>query len=359
MDSQQPMKRSRADKGIGRMILLSLVLHVGAIAVMVMAGGQRQLEPVASKAYTVSLVDPIDLVDLAALGGGLAPGREKAVAQQPKIPLQPDKKASPPQVLPQAKEQVKEKPVETVEKTPPPPKAVKVKPEPKKEVVKLAEKSAKKPVKKLAKLAKKEKPKEEKKLKPKKVEKKDPPPIEKAKKEPEKKLAGRPSEDKSVKKPAPTPKKTLKKADPPISDTERDEQRLSTAIEQIRKQVESNSKQSGQAGAIQQARGNHTSGGSNGGVQGLAFMMYTEQVKQRVKESWIVTQKKSGLTAVVEFGVMPSGDIVDVELVQSSGSNAFDQSVLRAVHKANPLPPPPQEYQQEFLSQKVKVAFGK
>ena len=109
MDSQQSMKRSRADKGIGRMILLSLVLHLGAIAAVVMAGGQRQVAPVAPKAYTVSLVDPIDL---AALGGGLAPGREKALAQQPKIPLQPDKKAAPPQVLPQAKEQAKEKPVE-------------------------------------------------------------------------------------------------------------------------------------------------------------------------------------------------------------------------------------------------------
>ena len=87
--------------------------------------------------------------------------------------------------------------------------------------------------------------------------------------------------------------------------------------------------------------------------------MYTEQVKQRVKESWIVAQRHAGLTAVVEFSVRPDGEIIAVALAQSSGNSAFDQSVLRAVHRANPLPSPPPQYQQEFLSQKVKVAFGK
>ena len=352
MERQQPNKRSRADKGIGRMILLSLVVHVGAIAAVVMAGGQRPLEPVAPKAYTVSLIDPT------ALGGGLPPGPGKDVGQQSKVLAKaPDKPAPSAAPKPPNPPPVEDKPVETVKQSPPVP----PKPEPKKGLVKLPTK---------------EKQKKEKKPKPKKTEKKEKPKPQaekktvkqkkKIEKKQEKKVASKqpesplkkpkPKKDTPVKKP--TPKKIAKKAKDSVSAQKRDEQRLSAAIERIRKNVESNTRQSGQAGATQHGRGGSGSGGG-GGVQGLAFMMYTEQVKQRVKESWIVTQKKSGLTAVVQFGVRPSGDIVDVELAQSSGNNAFDQSVLRAIHHANPLPPPPQEYQQEFLNQKVKVAFGK
>jgi len=64
------------------------------------------------------------------------------------------------------------------------------------------------------------------------------------------------------------------------------------------------------------------------------------------------------LTATVRFGVQPDGEVFAIELVKRSGDRAFDESVVRAVNKANPLPPPPQTYQQEFATQKVEVTFG-
>jgi TonB family protein len=60
----------------------------------------------------------------------------------------------------------------------------------------------------------------------------------------------------------------------------------------------------------------------------------------------------------VRFGVQPDGEVFAIELVKRSGDRAFDESVVRAVSKANPLPPPPQTYQQEFATQKVEVTFG-
>jgi colicin import membrane protein len=90
----------------------------------------------------------------------------------------------------------------------------------------------------------------------------------------------------------------------------------------------------------------------------MAFVMYTAQVQQRVKDSWIVTHERAGLTAVVQFGIRPNGEITEITLARSSGNVAFDQSALRAVHHANPLPPPPLDHLHEFLSQKVQVAFG-
>ena len=81
-------------------------------------------------------------------------------------------------------------------------------------------------------------------------------------------------------------------------------------------------------------------------------------MKQRVRESWIVAQQKPGASAVVRFGILPSGDIVAIELARGSGDWVFDESVIRAVKKADPLPPPPEAYRHEFTRQKIEVVFG-
>ena len=77
-----------------------------------------------------------------------------------------------------------------------------------------------------------------------------------------------------------------------------------------------------------------------------------------MKQSWIVAEHKSGLTAVVRFGILANGEVVEVELVERSGDIVFDESAMRAVRKANPLPPPPEAYRNEFTRQKIEVVFG-
>jgi colicin import membrane protein len=96
----------------------------------------------------------------------------------------------------------------------------------------------------------------------------------------------------------------------------------------------------------------------NGVGWGLEFLTYTEQIKQRVREGWIVPERRPGLTTVIRFGVEANGEIFAVELMKSSGDTAFDQSALRAVKRANPLPSPPPGYQQEFATEKVEVTFS-
>ena len=95
-----------------------------------------------------------------------------------------------------------------------------------------------------------------------------------------------------------------------------------------------------------------------GTVRGLQFILYTEQVKRRVKQSWIVAELKTGLTVVVRFGIQANGEVFDVEFAQRSGDMVFDESAVRAVRKASPLPPPPVAYRYEFARQKVEVVFG-
>jgi TolA protein len=99
--------------------------------------------------------------------------------------------------------------------------------------------------------------------------------------------------------------------------------------------------------------------GDNGGQgYGAEFIEYTQYIKQKVKDAWILAERKPGLRAVVRFAVEDSGRVMDVELADSSGDRTFDQSALRAVSKAGPFPSPPEAYREEFATQKVEITFS-
>ena len=167
--------------------------------------------------------------------------------------------------------------------------------------------------------------------------------------------------------------------------TEEDEKQILAAVEKIRATEEATRREQDIASAVDRVRqnvpekgegkpsdhgiprsprrdgeadGKTAEAGNPGGGYGAEFLAYTQHIKQRVKEAWIVTERKPGLSAVVRFGVGASGEVLDVELAESSGDLAFDQTVLRAVKKANPLPPPPEAYREEFLTQKVEITFS-
>jgi colicin import membrane protein len=163
--------------------------------------------------------------------------------------------------------------------------------------------------------------------------------------------------------------KTGEKKPDMLSPEDRDKQILA-ALERIKAQVKEKEKsepggekEKNGLGGNARGSGPITKGGESGEgggglVRGLEFIMYTEQVQRRMQESWIVTEKKPGLVATVSFRIQPDGEVLDVELLRPSGDTAFDQSVMRAVRKANPLPPPPQTYLQEFATQKIVMNFG-
>jgi len=294
------------EKGLGRMVFISALLHVFVVGGMV-AGmtwqGPRVSAPIS---YTVELVDP------AAAGGVFSPGPLKTSIPPP--PKEPEVKPSPP---PRKKVESSKKPVKKKK-----PKKVKAKsvPKPSKAI------SPSKQAKKTLSSTPSTKEKETKKAGPKKVR------LAKAKK---------------VKLSKPTPSTLLAK--------ELDKQYLA-AIDRARQQVKRSTLPGPSRPGPSGVGGKDPGGG--GVVRGFEFLLYYDQLQERVKESWIVTERKPGLSAVVRFGVQPNGEIFAIELVESSGDKAFDQSVLRAVNKANPLPPPPPAYQREFAVQKVEITFG-
>jgi colicin import membrane protein len=61
------------------------------------------------------------------------------------------------------------------------------------------------------------------------------------------------------------------------------------------------------------------------------------------------------LIAEVELQIAKDGTILSERIVKSSGNREYDSSVLRAVRKADPLPPPPAKVYEDFKV--VRVIF--
>ena len=187
-------------------------------------------------------------------------------------------------------------------------------------------------------------------------------PVVAAPKEPVKiaaKKKPRPKKATAQKPPAQQPERAKK---PPAEEPEEHglsaedrEQQIVAALEKVRQRVQADRRQT-----VETSHSTSPSGGGGSGdtLRGLPFILYTQKVKQRVKQSWIVAEHKSGLTAVVRFGILANGEVVGVELAERSGDSVFDESAMRAVRKANPLSPPPEAYRNEFTRQKIEVVFG-
>ncbi|MCZ7597356.1 MAG: cell envelope integrity protein TolA [Gammaproteobacteria bacterium] len=74
-------------------------------------------------------------------------------------------------------------------------------------------------------------------------------------------------------------------------------------------------------------------------------------IKEKVSRNWNrPAGAGSGLEVVIQVRVTRSGEVVSADIVQSSGNELFDDSTLRAVLKASPLPLPSDPKYYEFIS---------
>jgi colicin import membrane protein len=328
-------------------------------------------------------------VNPASLGTNLPGGGQKGVrtatesTNPPKPPQQVAKKEEPKLPPPIQKEVVKiPEQAKPVEKPPVKPTSEKVKVEEKKLEPKKTEPKIEPP--KVPKVeepkpeAKKPEPKKEEaktepeKANPKKVEEKKPEP-QQAQTKPQKnepkpeKVETKPEKEEPKPEVTKPPLKAVEKSTeekPVTSDAvpseDRDRQ-IAAALERIKAQVQPKGNPEfteGAGGAGPVTKGGAVGEGGGGVARGIEFIMYTQELQRRVQESWIVAEKQPGLVASVSFKIQPDGDVQELELTRSSGDSVFDQSVVRAIRKATPFPPPPQSYAQEFATQKIFMNFG-
>jgi len=86
-----------------------------------------------------------------------------------------------------------------------------------------------------------------------------------------------------------------------------------------------------------------------GGAFGNRFGAYRDLLELAVGRKWRTNDVDPNLhtapPAIVTFTLRRNGSISDVRLENSSGNRALDDSALRAIHEAEPIPPLPTEYE--------------
>lgn len=90
-------------------------------------------------------------------------------------------------------------------------------------------------------------------------------------------------------------------------------------------------------------------GGRGGGiVKAIEFLVYRNQMLRLIRDRWTWVGKRTDLEVTVRFGIRENGEIAGLKLTRASGDPTYDDSVIRAVTRASPLPPPPENYRKEF-----------
>ena len=95
------------------------------------------------------------------------------------------------------------------------------------------------------------------------------------------------------------------------------------------------------------ARGGSGMGG--GVVLPAEVLAYVERVKAAVKSKWLWSDSQTALRAAVLFKLDLDGRVSDLSISSSSGNSQYDESLRRAIMNANPLPPPPAAYYEQYL----------
>jgi protein TonB len=190
---------------------------------------------------------------------------------------------------------------------------------------------------------------EEKKVAIKKPEPKPEPKKVEPKKE-EVKLKPKEIQKKPEPKKAPPPKKVEPKKQPAAKESQADiDKRLQQAVQRY-------TGESTAAGGAGFGAGRLGGEGMGGGVQRPPeFFTYKGVLEDFLKAGWRWYDPNANLQALVSFEMKPTGELFNVKLVASSGVSQYDESVLRAVQKASPVPMPPENVYQFF--KEVRITF--
>jgi colicin import membrane protein len=82
---------------------------------------------------------------------------------------------------------------------------------------------------------------------------------------------------------------------------------------------------------------------------------YIARIQRTVKGNWILPQDLQGNPeAIFLVTQLPTGDVLLIKLLKSSGNPAYDTAVERAILKSSPLPLPPSR---ELFARELKLTF--
>ena len=82
---------------------------------------------------------------------------------------------------------------------------------------------------------------------------------------------------------------------------------------------------------------------------------YIARIRAKVKSNWILPiEMKGNPEAMFDVVQLPTGEVLTVKLVRSSGIAAYDQAVERAILRSSPLPKPASD---NLFSRELRLTF--
>ena len=110
-------------------------------------------------------------------------------------------------------------------------------------------------------------------------------------------------------------------------------------VDQAIARLEKETKGSEENGAYQ-GRGGFSPGG-------MPMMIYRMEVEERIKSNWsypVALDTRKDIEAVIVLRVKRDGTIMEKHFEKRSTRTIFDESVIKAIEKSDPLPPFPEGY---------------
>ena len=148
----------------------------------------------------------------------------------------------------------------------------------------------------------------------------------------------------SAKKPEISPSELIERAISKIEKKVKSEEHLDQALSKIEQKTAE--KTTPEAGA-----GREGAGKGGGGVPGTVLQIYLMEVESLIRSNWAYPanmESKKDLEAIVVVMVKSDGSILKTKLEKRSASPIFDDSVIKAVERSNPLPPFPESYKRSY-----------
>ncbi len=88
-----------------------------------------------------------------------------------------------------------------------------------------------------------------------------------------------------------------------------------------------------------------------GAIGSLSMRIYQATVKSHIEDNWsypAAIQNRKDLEVTVNLKIREDGAIMKYEFVKKSGDSIFNQSVLKAIERSNPIPPFPEGYEKSY-----------
>jgi TonB family protein len=83
--------------------------------------------------------------------------------------------------------------------------------------------------------------------------------------------------------------------------------------------------------------------------QDIDLTSYLNKLKQRVQQQWLPGMSQSNRRTVLNFTINRSGQVSNLNIVQTSGFNVTDQVALNAIQRAAPFAPLPTGYTKNYI----------